>query len=73
MVVLDLSAVPGVVTITNGSDKDRKIGISGHSQSFILSSDATVLLWATTSSELIGYLHQADSDISVVLPSVDGQ
>lgn len=72
MAILDLSNVPGEVTITNTSTHDRKVSISGHNQSFILEAGSTVILWAKDSQDLIGYLSQVDGEIEVVIPSTAG-
>lgn len=66
---IDLSNVPGKVTITNNGTKDAKLNISGYNQSFTLAAGASVTLLAQTSSELIGYLSQETDDIEVTLPT----
>ena len=67
--MIDLSNVPGAVTIENSGEKDVKINISGYNQSFTLPAGETVKLKAETSSELVGYLSQATSDVVVTLPT----
>lgn len=66
---VDLSNVPGVVTITNNGEKDVKLNISGYNQSFTLAAGTAVKLMAQTSSELIGYLSQETEDVVVTLPT----
>lgn len=65
---LDLSNVPGIVTITNNGTKTVNISISGMNQQFPLAPDTEVKLKAETSSELLGYLSQETEDIVVELP-----
>lgn len=55
---IDLSAVPGVVTITNEGKRPISVVISGMNQKFPLAVGDTVKLLASSSSELIGYLSQ---------------
>lgn len=66
--MIDISNVPGVVTIENTGDKDVKINISGYNQSFTLPTGETVKIKAQTSSELVGYLSQATDSVVVTLP-----
>lgn len=66
--MIDISNVPGVVTIVNNGTKDAKIGISGDNQSFLLPAGKTVKLMAQSSSELVGYLSQQTDEIVVTLP-----
>lgn len=67
--MIDLSNVPGVVTIQNSGSKDAKLNISGYNQSFTLPAGETVKLKAETSSELVGFLSQATDEIIVTLPA----
>lgn len=68
--MIDLSNVPGVVTIQNLSANDVKLNISGYNQSFTLPAGETVKLKAETSSELVGFLSQAvDGVVEVTLPA----
>lgn len=66
--MIDISNVPGVVTIENTGKKDVKINISGYNQSFTLPAGETVKLKAENSSELVGYLSQATDEVMVTLP-----
>ena len=70
MAIYDFSKAPCGVTITNTSNKDKKISLSGHSQSFILTAGNSVILKAKTSSELIGYLSQLQDGIKVEFPGL---
>lgn len=67
--MIDLSNVPGVVTITNNGTKDAKVNISGYNQSFTLPAGESVKLKAQTSSELVGFLSQETDDVVVTLPT----
>lgn len=67
--MIDLSNVPGVVTIENVGSNDVKLNISGYNQSFTLPAGETVKLKAETSSELVGFLSQAiEGSVEVTLP-----
>jgi hypothetical protein len=70
MAIYDFSKAPCGVTITNTSNKDMKISLSGHSQSFILTAGNSAILKAKTSSELIGYLSQLQDGIKVEFPGL---
>lgn len=67
--MIDLSNVPGVVTIANNGKKDVKLNISGYNQSFTLPVGESVKLKANTSSELVGFLSQETDDVVVTLPT----
>lgn len=71
MATIDLSKVPGVVTIKNNGSKDVKINISGYNQSFTLPAGDSVKLKANTSSELVGFLSQETESIDVTLPEAE--
>lgn len=68
MSVLDFSRTPCSVVITNSSTKDKKINISGFSQSFILPARASVSLKAKNSSELVGYWSQLKDEVVIEFP-----
>lgn len=70
--MIDLSNVPGVVTIKNNGTKDAKLNISGYNQSFTLPAGQEVKLKAQTSSELVGFLSQETDDVQVTLPAASG-
>ena len=63
--ILDISAVPGVVTISNNGTKRAKISLSGYNQSLPLEAGQKVKIKVKTSSELIGFLSQETEDITV--------
>ena len=67
--MIDLSNVPGVVTIENTGAKDVKINISGYNQSFTLPAGESVKIKANTSSELVGFLYQETDELKVTLPT----
>lgn len=67
--MIDLSNVPGVVTIENTGAKDVKINISGYNQSFTLPASESVKIKANTSSELVGFLSQETDELKVTLPT----
>lgn len=66
---IDLSKVPGKVTIMNVGTKSRVVNISGYNQQHIIAPGDGVALRAESSSELIGYLSQADDTLTVELPT----
>lgn len=70
MATVDLTNVPGIVSITNSGSKKLNINISGMNQKFPLEAGDTVEMLATSSSELIGYLSQVtdDNGLDVTLP-----
>lgn len=72
MATLDLSQVPGVVSITNNGTKPVNINISGMNQQFPIDPGMTVKLLAETSSELLGYLSQETDTLVVELPGESG-
>lgn len=67
--VLDLSALPAVVTIVN-SGKRAMVSISGINQKLPIENGQTVKLRAETSSELIGYLSQETDTLTVTFAKV---
>lgn len=68
MATLDLSRVPCSVTITNTTNKDKKVNIGGHSQSIVLPPGKSISLKARHSSDLVGYLSQLKEGISIQFP-----
>lgn len=68
MATIDLSNVPGAVSIANTGAKDVKLTISGYNQGFILGAGDTVVLHAENSSDLVGYLSQQTDTLVVTLP-----
>lgn len=65
---MDLSKIPGKVIIMNSGTVGRAVNISGYNQHYVLPAGEGVALRAETSSELIGYLSQADDTLTVTLP-----
>lgn len=66
---IDLSKVPGKVVIMNTGNKTRTVNISGYNQNREVLAGDGIALRAETSSELIGYLSQADDTLTVELPT----
>lgn len=64
---IDLSVIPGVVTIANTGRRRLDVNISGMNQEFPLEAGDTLKMWATSSSELIGYLSQVTDDNGLVV------
>lgn len=69
MAVLDLSKVPGEVTITNGSAKKISVNCSGYSQSVPVEAGDSVIFRVDTTSELIGLLSQETDEVTVTIPT----
>lgn len=70
--MIDLSKVPGIVTIENVSDSDIKIlSRPGYTQGFTLAAGETVKLLAKDSYELVSYLAQEslNEGLVVTLPT----
>lgn len=69
--MLDLSKVPGIVTIENTSDKEVKLlSLPGYTQGFVLPAGESVKLLAEHSYELVAFLSQeAQLPIKVTLPT----
>jgi len=67
--MIDLSNVPGVVTIENKGTKDVQINLSGYNQSFTLPASESVKLKVNVSSELVGFLSQETDTLKVTLPT----
>lgn len=65
---IDLSKVPGEVTITNSGTKRTKINCSGYSQSIPVEAGDSVIFRVDTTSELIGLLSQETDAVSVTVP-----
>lgn len=63
--MINLSKVPGIVTITNIGQEEHKIGVSLRNQSFIISAGESVKLKVFTTPELLGYLSQASETILI--------
>lgn len=61
----EISLIPRVITITNTGDIDRIVNISGCNQSFIMTPGLSVRLKVITSSEMLGYLSQADDTLII--------
>ena len=69
--MIDLSNVPGIVTIQNNSEKDIKVlSRPGYTQGFTLPAGETVKLLAQNSYELVSYLAQESLEpgLEVTLP-----
>lgn len=69
--VIDLSKVPGIVTIENTTEKEIKIlSRPGYTQGFVLPAKTTVKLQAEHSFELVSFLSQeaANPGLIVTLP-----
>lgn len=66
---IDLSKVPGKVIIMNTGNKTRTVNISGYNQHYEVLAGDGIALRAESSSELIGYLSQADDTLTVELPT----
>lgn len=66
--MIDLSNVPGVVTIKNNSKKDIKVlSRPGYTQGFTLPAGETVKLLAQNSYELVSYLAQESLEPGLVV------
>lgn len=73
--MIDLSNVPGIVTIKNNSEKDIKVlSRPGYTQGFTLPAGETVKLLAQNSYELVSYLAQESLEpgLEVTLPAAKG-
>ena len=73
--MIDLSNVPGIVTIKNNSKKDIQVlSRPGYTQGFTLPAGETVKLLAQNSYELVSYLAQESLEpgLEVTLPVVKG-
>lgn len=66
--MIDLSNVPGIVTIQNNSEKDIKVlSRPGYTQGFTLPAGETVKLLAQNSYELVSYLAQESLEPGLVV------
>ena len=66
--MVDVSKVPGIVTLENTSDKDVKIfSQPGTTQGFVLTSGETIKFLAEHSYELVSFLAQGSLNPGLVV------